>query len=146
MDVDVSRREIRTQLLAPSQAPGPLNPRTVAVLPLISHSTDPQQDYFCEGITDGIIYTLSLIPGLNVIGRTSTFTFKGQDARIAGPKLGAGTAVDGTVQKSDNQLKIFTELIDVASGEVRWAETYERPVNGVFAVVAEIAEAVVQGV
>ena len=146
MGVDISEREIRAQLLARPQASGSLNPRTVAILPFVNQSTDPQQDYLCEGITDGIIYTLSLIPGLNVIGRTSTFTFKGQDARIAGPKLGAGTAVDGTVQKSDNQLKIFTELIDVESGEVRWAETYERPVNDVFAVMAEIAEAVVRGV
>ena len=146
MDVDVSERETRAQPFAPSLASGPLDPRKVAILPFVNQSTDPQQDYLCEGITDGIIYTLSLIPGLNVIGRTSTFTFKGQDARIAGPKLGAGTSVDGTVQKSGNQLRIFTELIDVASGEVRWAETYERPVNDVFAVVAEIAEAVVQGV
>jgi 3-oxoacyl-[acyl-carrier protein] reductase len=77
MDVDVSEREIRAQPLAPSQAPGPLNPRTVAVLPLVNQSIDPGQDYLCEGITDGIIFTLSLIPGLNVIGRTGVFHFKG---------------------------------------------------------------------
>jgi tetratricopeptide (TPR) repeat protein len=74
------------------------------------------------------------------------FTFKGQDARHVGARLRAGTAVDGTVRKSGNRLKIFSKLIDVATGEVRWAETYERPVNDVFGVVAEIAEAVVQGV
>jgi TolB-like protein len=146
MDVDVSEREIHAQLLASSQAPGPLNPRTVAVLPLQSQGASLEQHYFSEGITDGIIYTLSLIPGLNVIGRTSMFTFKGQDARHVGARLSAGAVVDGTVRKSGNRLKIFTKLIDVATGEVRWAETYERPVNDVFAVVAEIAEAVVQGV
>src|SRR6516165_8971188 len=146
MDVDVSGREIRAQLLAPSQGPGPLNPRTVAVLPLQSQGASLEQHYFSEGITDGIIYTLSLIPGLNVIGRTSMFTFKGQDARHVGARLRAGTAVDGTVRKLGNRLKIFSKLIDVATGEVRWAETYERPVNDVFGVVAEIAEAVVQGV
>jgi serine/threonine-protein kinase len=146
MDGDVSGREISAQLLAPSQAPGPLNSRAVAVLPLVNQSSDPKLDYFCEGITDGIIYTLSRIPLLNVIGRTSMFAFKGQDARHVGARLRAGTTVDGTVRKSGNRLKIFTELIDVASGEVRWADTYERMLNDVFAVVAEIAEAVVQGV
>src|SRR6516165_10276601 len=100
MDVDVSGREIRAQLLAPSQEPGPLNPRTVAVLPLQSQGASLEQDFFCEGITDGIIYTLSLIPGLSVIGRTSTFTLKGQDARHVGARLRAGTVVDGTVRKS----------------------------------------------
>jgi TolB-like protein len=95
-DVDIGGDEIRAQLLAPSQAPGPLNPRTVAVLPLINHSTVPEQDYLFEGITDGIIFTLSLIPGLNVIGRTSMFHFKGQDARHVGARLRAGTTVDGT--------------------------------------------------
>ena len=146
MDADISERKIRAQLFARSQTSGPLNPHTVAILPLVNQSSDPEQDYLCEGITDGIIYTLSLIPGLNVIGRTSTFTFKGQDARHVGARLRADTAVAGAVRKTGNRLKIFTELIDVESGEVRWAETYERPVNDVFAVVAEIAEAVVRGV
>ena len=123
-----------------SHLQGPLNPRTVAVLPLVNQST--AQDYFCEGITDYIINTLSRIPGLNVIGRISMFHFKGQDARSVGARMGAGIAVDGTFRKFGNRLKIFTEVIDVATGEVRWAETYERPVNDLFAVAAEIAEAV----
>src|SRR5215469_17586477 len=120
MDADISERKIRAQLFARSQTSGPLNPHTVAILPLVNQSSDPEQDYLCEGITDGIIYTLSLIPGLNVIGRTSTFTFKGQDARHVGARLRADTAVAGAVRKTGNRLKIFTELIDVESGEVRW--------------------------
>ncbi|HYK62953.1 MAG TPA: tetratricopeptide repeat protein [Bryobacteraceae bacterium] len=122
----------------------PLNPQTVAVLPLQNQSADPEQDYFCEGITDDIIYALSRIPGLNVIGHTSVFAFKGvaQDARDVGAKLGAGTVVDGTVRKSGNRLKIFTEMINAMTGEVRWAQTYERPMDDVFVVEAEIAEAI----
>jgi len=121
-----------------------LNPQTVAVLPLQNQSADPEQEYFCDGITDDIIYALSRIPGLNVIGHTSVFTLKGvvEDVREIGAKLGAGTVVDGTVRKSGNQLKIFTEMLDAMTGEVYWAQTYERPVHDVFAVEAEIAEAV----
>jgi serine/threonine-protein kinase len=122
----------------------PLNPLTVAVLPLQNQSADPEQDYFCEGITDDIIYALSRIPGLNVIGHTSVFALKGvaQDARDVGAKLGAGTVVDGTVRKSGNRVKIFTEMLDAMTGEVRWAQTYERPVEDIFTLEAEIAEAV----
>ena len=122
----------------------PLNPQTVAVLPLVNQSADPEQDHFCEGITDDIIYALSRIPGLNVIGHASVFACKGvgQDARDIGGKLGAGTVVDGTVRKSGNRLKIFTEMLDAMTGEVHWAQTYERPIEDFFAVEADIAEAV----
>src|SRR6516165_4425860 len=122
----------------------PLNPQTVAVLPLHNQSGDPEEDSFCEGITDDIIYALSRIPGLNVIGHTSVFAFKGfaGDVREVGANLGAGTVVDGTVRKSGNRLKIFTEMLDATTGEVHWAQTYERPIEDVFAVEAEIAEAV----
>jgi len=132
---DVSEREVGAQ---------PLNPQTVAVLPLHNQSGDPEQEYFCDGITDDIIYALSRIPGLNLIGHASVFACKGlaQDARDVGAKLGAGTVVDGTVRKSGNRLKIFTEMLDATTGEVHWAQTYERPIEDVFAVEAEIAEAV----
>src|SRR5215472_1983716 len=132
------------------QAPGgkpetrPLNPQTVAVLPLQNQSGDAEQEYFCDGITDDIIYALSRIPGLSVIGHASVFALKGaaQDARVVGAKLGAGTVVDGTVRKSGNRLKIFAEMLDAVTGELQWTQTYERPIDDVFAVQAEIAEAV----
>src|SRR5215472_10198862 len=122
----------------------PLSPQTIAVLPFQNQSADPEQDYFCDGITDDIIYALSRIPGLSVIGHASVFACKGtaQDAREVGLKLGAGTVVDGTVRKSGNRLKIFTEMLDATTGEVHWAQTYERPIEDVFVVEAEIAEAV----
>src|SRR5215469_5477346 len=132
---DVSEREVGAQ---------PLNPQTVAVLPLQNQSGDPEQEYFCDGITDDIIYALSRIPSLNVIGHASVFACKGvaQDAREVGAKLGAGTVLDGTVRKSGNRLKVFTEMLDATTGEVLWAQTYERTLNDVFAVEAEIAETV----
>ena len=124
------------------------NPQTVGVLPLSNQSADPEQEYFCDGITDDIIYALSCIPGLNVIGHTSVFALKGaaQDARQIGARLGAGTVVDGSVRKSGSRLKIFAEMLDTASGEVRWAGTYDRTLAGIFSVEEEIAQAVARGV
>ncbi len=121
-----------------------LNRQTVAVLPLSNLSADPEQEYFCDGITDDIIYALSHIPGLNVIGHTSVFALKGaaQDVREIGTRLGAGTIIDGSIRKSGNRLKIFAEILDVASGEVRWAETFARTLDGLFALEEEIAQAV----
>jgi len=121
-----------------------LNRQTVAVLPLSNLSADPEQEYFCDGITDDIIYALSRIPGLNVIGHTSVFALKGaaEDIREIGTRLGAGTIVDGSIRKSGNRLKIFAEILDVASGEVRWAETYARTLGGLFTLEEEIAQAV----
>lgn len=120
------------------------NRQTVAVLPLSNLSADPEQEYFCDGITDDIIYALSSIPGLNVIGHTSVFALKGaaQDIREIGTRLGAGTVVDGSIRKSGSRLKIFAEMVDVTSGEVRWAETYSRNLDSVFSVEEEIAQAV----
>jgi TolB-like protein len=126
------------------QATRPLNPQTVAVLPLQNQSADQEQDCFCDGITDEIIYALSRIPGLNVIGHTSAFALKGfaDDAREVGARLGAGTVVDGSVRRSGNRLKIFAEMLDAVTGEVRWAENYERNMDEVFTVEADIAQAV----
>ena len=124
--------------------PRRLNPQTVAVFPIHNQSGDPEQDYFCDGITDDIIYALSRIRRLKVIGHASVFALKGvaQDAREVGAKLGAGTVVDGTVRKSGNQLKIFAEVLDATTGEIRWAQTYERLMDDVFAVEEVIAEVV----
>ena len=122
----------------------PLRPQTIAVVPFQNQSADLEQDYFCDGITDDIIYALSRIPGLSVIGHATVFALKGaaQDARAVGAKLGAGTVVDGTVRKSGNRLKIFAEMLDAVTGELQWTQTYERPIDDIFAVEAEIAEAV----
>jgi serine/threonine-protein kinase len=136
---DISEREIRATLET-----RPLNSQTVAVLPFANQSSDAEQEYFCDGITDDIIHALSRIPGLNVIGHAGVFAFKGvaQDARHVGEKLGAGTVVDGTIRKSGNRLKIFAEMLDATTGEVHWAQTYKRSIDDIFAVGPEIAEAV----
>jgi TolB-like protein len=127
---------------ARAQTQRPLRSRTVAVLPFANQSGDPEQDYFCDGITDDIIYALSSIPGLNVIGRTSVYAFRGWDARDAGAQLGAGSVVDGTVRKTGSRVKIFAKMIDTATGDVRWAESFERPMSDVFLVQVEVAKSI----
>src|SRR5215469_4942077 len=128
---DIREREIRA-----TPETRPLNPQTVAVLPFHNQSADAEQEYFCDGITDDIIHALSRIPGLNVIGHASVFAFKGvaQEARDVSAMLGAGTVVGGTVRKSGDRLKVFTEMLDATTEEVLWAQTYERTLNDVFAV------------
>ena len=120
------------------------SPQTIAVLPLSNLSGDPGQEFFCDGITDDIIFALSCIPGLNVIGHTSVFALKGAelDAREIGRRLTAGTVIDGSVRKSGSRLKIFVEMLDARTGQVRWAETFNRTLKAVFMVEEEIAQAV----
>ena len=129
----------------PVPAPSP-SPETIAVLPLSNLSGDPRQEFFCDGITDDIISALSSIPGLNVIGHASVFALKAAalDAREIGRRLAAGTVIDGSVRKSRSRLKIFVEMIDAPTGQVRWAQTFERTLKAVFRVEEEIAQTVAQ--
>jgi serine/threonine-protein kinase len=121
-----------------------LSPQIIAVLPFDNLSPDWEQDYFCEGITDDIIHSLSGIPGLRVIGHTSAFALQRatHDVREAGRRVGAGTIVDGSVRKYGDDLRIFAEIIDAETGHVSWAETYDRTLGDIFSIQAEIAEAV----
>ena len=93
--------------------PRPLNPRTVAVLPFRNLSSDPDQDFFCEGIAEEILNTLTTVPQLNVVARTSVFRFKGShDVREIGRQLHAGTVIEGSVRKAGNRLRISAQAID----------------------------------
>lgn len=120
----------------------------VVVLPLSNLSTDPEQEYFCDGITDDIIYTLSCIPGLNVIGHTTVFALKGsaKDARNIAARFGAEIVVGGSIRKSEKQFRIFAEIADAVTGQVRWARAFDERLEGVFRVEQEIASAVAQAV
>jgi serine/threonine-protein kinase len=121
-----------------------LNPLTIAVLPFENLSSDEDQDFFCDGVSEDIIYALSRIPGLKVIGRTSVFALKGiaYDVRDTGIRLGAGTIVDGSVRRSGSMVRIFAELINAETRQVRWADTFNRTMEDVFAVQSEIAQTV----
>ena len=124
-----------TQSTAILPDPRPLNPRTVAVLPFRNLSSDPDQDFFCEGIAEEILNTLTTVPQLNVVARTSVFRFKGShDVREIGRQLHAGTVIEGSVRKAGNRMRISAQAIDAASGILLWSGTFDRDLTDVFAV------------
>lgn len=122
----------------------PMNPLTVAVLPFLNLSPDPDQDFFCDGITEEILNTLTTVPQLNVVARTSVFRFKGKtpDVREIGKQLHAGTVIEGSVRKAENRLRISAQVIDASLGVLLWSGSFDREISDVFAVQDEIARAI----
>jgi len=117
---------------------------TVAVLPFVNMSPEPDQDYFCDGITEEIINALTALRDLSVVARTSAFQFKGQavDVREVGQRLGARVVVEGSVRKAGDQLRITAQAIDAKKGYHLWSETYRRDLADVFAVQEELSLAI----
>jgi serine/threonine-protein kinase len=116
----------------------------VAVLPFANLSPEPDQQYFCDGITEDIMRALSRIPGIKVIGRTSVIAVKdfADDIRDIGAKLGAGIVVEGSVRKAGNLLKVSAQIIDSEVGHIRWSESFDSVVGDVFAIQEDIALAI----
>ena len=113
---------------------------SIAVLPFKNMSKDPEQDYFCDGITENIISALSHIPELFVIARNSTFAYKGKsiDVRQVGRELGARYVLEGSIQKIGERIRITAQLIDAKSGNHLWSERYDRDLKDIFALQNEI--------
>jgi adenylate cyclase len=113
---------------------------SVAVLPFVNMSGDPGQDYFSDGLTENIITGLSACPKLLIIARNSTFTYKGQPIKIqkVASELGVEYVVEGSVQKTEDRLRITVQLIDASSGHHVWAETYDREFKDIFVLQDEI--------
>lgn len=101
---------------------------SIAVLPFANMSSDPEQEYFSDGISEEIINTLAQLPNLKVAGRTSSFTFKGknEDLRIVGEKLNVRTILEGSVRSSGNRIRITAQLINVENGYHLWSEKFDR--------------------
>jgi TolB-like protein/lipoprotein NlpI len=118
--------------------------RRVAVLPLISMITDPNDQYFADGMTEELITSLSKVKDLTVIARTSVMRYKGASKSVSeiGAELNAGTVLEGSVRKAGTRVRITVQLIDVQSEGHRWAENYDRQLDDVFAIQSEIAEMV----
>jgi TolB-like protein/Flp pilus assembly protein TadD len=118
---------------------------SIAVLPLVNLSRDPDQEYFADGLAEELLNLLAKVPGLHVAGRTSSFSFKGksEDLRAIGQKLNVKTVLEGSVQRAGDRLRITTQLINAADGYHVWSETYDRKLTDVFAVQDEIARSVV---
>jgi TolB-like protein len=113
---------------------------SIAVLPFVNMSGDPKQEFLCEGITGEIITTLSRVPGLVVIARTSTFTYKGKPVKVkqVSEELGVRYVLEGGVQRSADRIRINAQLIDAITGSQIWAERYERNLKDIFALQDEI--------
>jgi TolB-like protein/predicted Zn-dependent protease len=116
---------------------------SIAVLPFTNISNEPDNEYFCEGISEEILNALSGFRQLNVIGRTSSFAFKGSDVGIAqiSAQLGVGHVLQGSVRKVGKQLRISAQLLDEAGRQV-WTETFDRELANIFEIQSEIAAAV----
>ena len=118
---------------------------SIAVLPFVNMSRDPEQEYFSDGITEEIITALSKIPNLFVIARNSTFTYKGKSVKVkqVSEELGVRYVLEGSVQKSGDKVRITAQLIDALSGHHLWAERYDRELKDIFALQDEIAMKVI---
>lgn len=115
--------------------------KSIAVLPFVNMSSDEEQEFFSDGITEEILNSLASVKELHVAGRTSSFAFKGQndDLRRIGDALGVNHILEGSVRKSGDQVRITAQLIQVDNGFHIWSETYDRKLVDIFAIQDEIA-------
>ena len=118
--------------------------KSIAVLPFANQSGDPAQEYFSDGLSEELINGLGQIHELRVIGRNSSFHFKGKsdDSRAVGQALGVANLLEGSVRKASDRVRITVQLVDAANGSQRWSQTYDRELKDVFAVQEEIAKSV----
>ncbi len=128
----------------PAQQGDDSAPRSIAVLPFVNLSSDPEQEYFSDGMTEELLNVLAGNTALKVAARTSVFEFKGKsgDVREIGARLGVTHIVEGSVRREGNQVRVTAQLIRVADGFHAWSETYDRELTGVFALQDEIAQSI----
>jgi TolB-like protein len=117
---------------------------SIAVLPLVNLSSDAEQEYFSDGITEEITSALAKVPDLTVVGRTSAFQFKGQnkDLRAIGQALNVSYLIQGSVRRAGDRVRITAQLIRVDSGANAWSETYDRDLSDIIATQEEIARSI----
>lgn len=118
---------------------------SIAVLPFTNMSGDPEQEYFSDGMAEDIITDLSKISNLFVVGRNTSFTYKGMSLQLVkvAKELGVNFLLEGSVRKADDQVRVTAQLIDGPSGGHLWAERYDRQLTGIFAIQDEITKAIV---
>ena len=124
--------------------PGSVPSKSIAVLPFVNMSSDKENEYFVDGLTEEILNRLAQISALRVPGRTSSFAFKGKntDLRQIGTELGVAHVLEGSVRKSGDRLRITSQLIRTADGFHLWSQTFDRKLDDVFAIQDEIARAI----
>ncbi len=120
---------------------------SIAVLPFVNMSGDPKQEYFSDGLTDQIISGLSKVPGLFVIARNSTFTYKGKPVKVqkVAEDLGVKYVLEGSVQKTTDRIRITAQLIDATAGHHLWSKRYDRDLKDIFAIQDDITLELMKG-
>ena len=123
---------------------GQQSSKTLAVLPFVNMSNDPENEYFSDGITEELLNSLAKVNGLKVTARSSSFVFKGQniDIREIAKQLNVEHVLEGSVRKAGNKVRITAQLISAADGYHLWSETYDRSLEDIFAVQDEISETI----
>jgi TolB-like protein/Flp pilus assembly protein TadD len=126
------------------KAPAPVQDKSIAVLPMVNQSSDPNQEYFSDGLSEELISRLGQIRELRVIGRTSSFHFKGkeEDSRAVGQALGVANLLEGSVRKEGARVRISVALVNALDGSQRWSRSYDRELKDIFALQTEIAKSV----
>ncbi len=119
--------------------------KTIAVLPFLNMSANPEQGFFSDGLSEELLNLLARIPELRVTSRSSAFSYKGKDFKIAdvGRELGVDHILEGSVRMSGDKIRITAQLIDVSNDSHLWSETWDRTFDDVFIIQDEIAQAVV---
>jgi adenylate cyclase len=151
-NIDRPVRVYRVRDAGPTEEPGqaftqplPLPDKpSIAVLPFVNMSSDPEQEFFADGIAEDVITALSRYPSLFVIARNSSFTYKGRavDVKQVGRELGVRYVLEGSLRKAGNRIRVTAQLVEAETGNHLWAERYDRDVADIFAVQDEITNAV----
>lgn len=138
---ELARQEGRSQAIA-----GAYGDNSIAVLPFVNMSSDPEQEYLGDGIAEELLNLLARIPDLRVISRTSAFSFKGRNLEIPeiAKQLNVTHVLEGSVRKSGNRLRITAQLIEARSDTHLWSEVYDRTLEDIFTIQDEVAEEVVR--
>lgn len=121
-----------------------VNPRSIAVLPFVNMSTDAENEFFSDGLSEEILNSLARIDGMQAVGRTSSFQFKGKndDLRTIGDKLGVASVLEGSVRREGDRARITAQLIRTSDGIHLWSQTYDRTLKDTLGVQLDIAEQV----
>jgi TolB-like protein/class 3 adenylate cyclase/Tfp pilus assembly protein PilF len=119
--------------------------KSIAVLPFVDLSQAKDQEYFCDGISEEILDALAKVEGLRVVARTSSFSFKGKNADVSeiAQKLNVQNVLEGSLRREGNRIRITAQLVDARNGFHVWSDTFERELQGVFAVQDEITGSIV---
>lgn len=137
--VESARQEARNEVLVET-----FGDRSIAVLPFVNMSGDPEQEYFSDGISEELLNLLANIPELRVISRSSAFAFKGRDVSTpeVAEQLNVAHVVEGSVRKVGSRVRITAQLIDARSDSHLWSESYDRELTDIFAVQDDIAASI----